>query len=54
MLIQKSYELKEFLGIVSLGKGIIGMTKFEKLHNSQVIATWFLIDTLLRSESSKQ
>ena len=38
-LIQKAHKLEELLGIVALGKGIIDVTKFEKLHNSQILAT---------------
>jgi hypothetical protein len=41
-LIQKSQKLEELLGIVSLGKGVIDVGKFEKLHNSQVLATLIL------------
>ena len=40
----KAHKLEELLGIVSLGKGVIDVTKFEKLHNSQVLAT-LVIDT---------
>ena len=40
----KAHKLEELLGIVSLGKGVIDVTKFEKLHNSQILAT-LVIDT---------
>jgi hypothetical protein len=41
-LIKKSQKLEELLGIVSLGKGVIDVSKFEKLHNSQDFATLIL------------
>ena len=41
-LIKKSQKLEELLGIVSLGKGIIDVSKFEKLHTSQILATLIL------------
>ena len=43
-IIQKAHKLEEFLRIVSLGEGMTDVIKFEKLHNSQVLAT-LVIDT---------
>jgi len=39
---KNSQKFEKLLGIVSLGKGIIDVSKFEKLHNSQVLATLIL------------
>ena len=44
MIIEKAHKLEKLLGIVSLGKGVIDVTKFEKLQKSQVLAT-LVIDT---------
>ena len=43
-LIQKSHKLEELLGIVALGKGVIDVSKFKKLHKSQILAT-LVLDT---------
>ena len=49
-IIQKAHKLEELLGIVCLGKDVIDVTKFEKLHNFQVLVT-LVIDTPTSNKS---
>ena len=52
-LIQKTHKLEELLGIVTLGKDVINITKFEKLNNSQILAILVFDTPILNKKITK-